>query len=238
MSTLTWFCSLDRSFPVIHRAHVSIAVLTHADAWGVRHALFPFSHAARTLSDLWHSEAQSSRIPNLTVHRLKSQPAWLCIAPLQAAFLQIPDRNPVITAGSRLYLHLDIFDRFSNPTTCTQPVLVRMSNGTTFQQLITSEAQQLLQEDSPLGTQATAMSRGLVFVADVLRAGPVMVEVCVDGGQLQGSWPRSLMVLPGKPSAAHCVVRGQSKVCTVVPSKHADTPHACLSLLHIACYPG
>ena len=93
-----------------------------------------------------------------------------------------------------------------------------MSDGTTFQQLTTSEAHQLLQEGRPLGAQTAAILRGLVFVAEVLRAGPVMVEVCVDGVQLQGSWPRSLLVLPGEPSAAHCVVRGQSKVCTVVAS--------------------
>ena len=93
-----------------------------------------------------------------------------------------------------------------------------MSDGAVFQQLITSKAHQLLQEGSPLGVHTAAKPHGLVFVAEVLTAGPVMVEVCVDGVQLQGSWPRSLLVLPGKPSAAHCVVRGQSKVCSVVSS--------------------
>ena len=94
-----------------------------------------------------------------------------------------------------------------------------MSNGTVFQQLISSEAHQLLQEGSPLGAQ-TAKLHGLVFVAEVFRAGPVMVEVWVDGVRLQGSWPRSLLVLPGKPSAADCTFRGQSKVGSVVSSQH------------------
>lgn len=105
-----------------------------------------------------------------------------------------------------------------------------MSDGTTFQQLTTREAHQLLQEGRLLGAQTAAILRGLVFVAEVLRAGPVMVEVCFDGVQLQGSWLRSLLVLPGKPSAAHCVVRGQSKVCTVVHATCMSEPHACCIL--------
>ena len=131
---------------------------------------------------------------------------------LQAAFLQIPNSDPVIPAGSHLYLHLDIIDSFRNPTACTQAVAVRMSNGTTFQQLGTSEAHQLLQQGSPLGSQAAPSPQGLVFGAEMLSAGPVMVDVCVDGVQLQCGWPRSVLVLPGMPSAAHCVVRSLSKV--------------------------
>lgn len=87
-----------------------------------------------------------------------------------------------------------------------------MSNGTTLQQLGTSEAHQLLQHGSPLGSQAAASPQGLVFGAEMLTAGPVMVEVCIDGVQLQCGWPRSLLVLPGIPSAAHCVVRSLNKV--------------------------
>ena len=115
-----------------------------------------------------------------------------------------------------------------------------MSDGTVFQQLLTSEAHQMLQEGTPLGAQTAAKLHGLVFVAEVLRVGPLMVEVWVDGVQLQGSWPSRLLVLPGKPSAAHCVVRGQSKVWSVVSLAHgiACMPHECLSLLHVACYPG
>lgn len=133
-----------------------------------------------------------------------------------------------------------MLDSFRNPTACTQTVAVRMSDGTIFQQLSTSKAHQLLQQGSPLGSQAAANPQGLVFGAEVFAAGPVMVEVCIDGVQLQCGWPRSLLVLPGAPSAAHCVVRSLSEVCRVNPAQQcsAPAPHACLSCLHVARYPG
>lgn len=114
-----------------------------------------------------------------------------------------------------------------------------MSNGTTFQQLSISEAHQLLQQGSPLGDQAAASPQGLVFGAEVLTAGPVMVEVYIDGVQLQCGWPRSLLVLPSTPCAAHCVVRSLNKVGSGSPSQQcsAPAPHACSTCSHVACYP-
>lgn len=109
-----------------------------------------------------------------------------------------------------------------------------MSNGTTFRQLSIDETHQLLQAGTSSGVQPAATPHSLVFVAEVFTAGPVMVEVSVDGVKLTNSWPRSLLVLPGRPSAEHCVVRGQSKV----PIGFRAWPsHAC-SAQHVslACF--
>ena len=88
-----------------------------------------------------------------------------------------------------------------------------MSDGTMFQQLSTDEAQQLLQAATPSAAHPAATSHALVFVAEVVEAGPVSVEVFVDGVKLlHNSRPRSLLVLPARPSSDHCVVRGHNKV--------------------------
>ena len=112
-----------------------------------------------------------------------------------------------------------------------------MSDGTMLQQLSPSEAHQLLQAGSPLVTQAAAHLHGLVFVAQVLKAGPVMVEVSVGGVQLQPNWPRSLLVLPDKPAASHCAVEGLCKVQNERMYEHliVSIPHACSSR-HVTCY--
>lgn len=151
-----------------------------------------------------------------SIVRLPQKPTNLIVsaATLQAKFLQIDNTDPAITAGSRLYLQVHIQDRFNNPTACTRPVIVRMSDGTMFRQLSTDDTHQLLQAGTSSGAQPAATPHSLMFVAEVFTAGPVMVEVCVDGVKLTNSWPKSLLVLPGRPSAEHCVVRGQSKVLT------------------------
>lgn len=133
---------------------------------------------------------------------------------MQAVFLGVPTSNPFIIAGSPLRLHLNTLDSFGNSTACTQSVTTQIIGGPTMQQLSTSEAAQLLSAQSPLGDQAAGNLAGPVFAAEMLKAGPAMVEVSVDGVKLQNGWPRSLMVLPSKPNAEYCSVRCQSKVRT------------------------
>lgn len=99
-----------------------------------------------------------------------------------------------------------------------------MSDGTVFRQLSTSEAHQLLQAGTPSDAQAAVNSHALVLVAEVFQAGAFMVEASVDGVKLCNSSPRSLLVLPGSPSADHCIVRGQSKVLIRACKLH---PQAC-----------
>ena len=81
-----------------------------------------------------------------------------------------------------------------------------------MQQLSDGEGAQLLSAGSPLGEQAADNLVGPVFAAEMLKAGPALVEVSVGGVKLQDGWPRSLEVLPNEPSADHCTIRCQNKV--------------------------
>ena len=129
----------------------------------------------------------------------------------QAAFLQVSNTDPVITAGQPLYLQLDILDIFGNPAECTLPMHAQIRGGPMLTQLAPDKATQVLQARSPMGTQAAASPHVFVFAGEVLKAGPVMVEVLLGGACLL-HWPRSLLVVAGRPCADRCNVRGLCKV--------------------------
>lgn len=131
---------------------------------------------------------------------------------LQADFLHMPDQQPVITAGSTLYIHLDVCDSYRNPTPNTQPVLVEIIGGPVLHQLSAEDANEQLQPNSQLSGRAAASSHALVYAAEVQKAGCVMVGALLGGVQLSNGWPKSLLMLPGKPSAAHCLLGSHCEV--------------------------
>ncbi len=141
---------------------------------------------------------------------------------LQAFFLNVCKESAVITAGSMLYIHLSPVDAFNNPAQNTLPVVAQILGGPALRQLSAEDAQQQLRLASQLHESAAANPHGLVFAAEAQRAGSMMVDVTVGGQAVANMWPKPLLVLPGKASAAHSFLSNHCEVSRLhnCPSQH------------------
>ena len=131
---------------------------------------------------------------------------------LQASFLHACKESAVLTAGSTLYIHLSPMDAFCNSTQNTLPVVAQILGGPALRQLSAEEAQQQLRAGGQLGESAAANPHGLVFAAEAQRAGSMMADVTVGGQAVANTWPKPLLVLPGKACAAHSFLSNHCEV--------------------------
>ena len=146
-----------------------------------------------------------TNMPAVTWDRHPAASQQACVSrPLQVSWLNTPDEHPVITAGSKLLLHVSPRDRYNNTTENTQAVFGRVIGGPTLRQLNPEEARQHLQAAVQLDAAAAGNPHGLVLAAEVQQAGSFVVDVTLGGEQVANRWLKALVVQAGQPSAAHC----------------------------------
>ncbi|KAL0032084.1 hypothetical protein WJX77_004214 [Trebouxia sp. C0004] len=162
---------------------------------------------------LWVGSTTEEAVPGapflIQVHAAVADPSKC-----QASFLHFCKESAVLTAGSRLYIHLNPMDAFNNPAQNTLPVVAQILGGPALCQLSAKEARQQLRAGSQLHESAAANPHGLVFVAEAQRAGAMMVDVTVGGQAVANQWPKPLLVLPGKACAAHSFLSNHCEKAT------------------------
>ena len=142
---------------------------------------------------------------------------------MQASFLHIPNQDPVITAGDTLYVHLNTVDRYGNPTAAhNESIRAEVIGGAKMHQLTAEAAMAQLQTDSHHQGGAIPNPHCLVYAVDVRKAGIVVVGVSMSGVQLCGGWPRAVLVVPAKPTAARCFMGGHYEVGTILQVTPVD----------------